>query len=241
MSALAATPVTPVTPQQKRYEDALLRQWDILPFEALERYPITIIGAGAIGGWLALSLAKMGCRDLTIFDADSIEIENIGMQFYRYADIGRKKVEALSDLIYDFTEFRPRVIAERYMGEVPFKGIVVSAVDSMDVRKIIWEAHRSRHDTLLIDPRMGAETALLYAFRCSDDPNYDATLYLDKDAVQERCTAKATIYTANLLAGYACSVIKAMLMGHPYPPSTQWDIARFHKIAFMPPQEKAPA
>ena len=50
----------------------LVRQLDILPPEQTIT-PITIIGAGAIGSFVALSLAKMGFDDITVYDFDKIE------------------------------------------------------------------------------------------------------------------------------------------------------------------------
>ena len=56
---------------------------------------ITIIGAGATGSYIAWLLAKMGCRDITVYDADKIENHNLPNQIYGIKDIGKKKVLAI--------------------------------------------------------------------------------------------------------------------------------------------------
>lgn len=206
----------------------LTRQLDIIPIDVLgER--ITIIGAGAIGSFTALSLAKMGFSNITVFDNDKIEVENMNCQFYRHSDIGSQKVVALADLILSFTGVRIEAIDRKYEGGA-FPGIVISAVDSMAVRRLIWENHcmRAPATKVVIDPRMGAENALLYVMSPmseKDAQTYEKTLYSDQDAVQERCTAKATIYTAEMLAGLVCKAVKNVAKGEKYPRTTMWSIA----------------
>ena len=57
--------------------------------------PITIIGAGATGSWLALALAKLGVEDITVWDFDIVEEHNIPNQAFGIQNIGFPKVTAL--------------------------------------------------------------------------------------------------------------------------------------------------
>ena len=209
----------------------LTRQLDLIPLECLDQ-AIHIIGCGAIGSFTALALAKMGYTNLDVWDDDTIEIENMNCQFYRHSDVGRLKAEALHDLLADFTDADIGVHTERYEGVAPLPGIVISAVDSMAARQMIWDAHTTRGlaTQLVIDPRMGAETALCYAMRPmvqADQTSYAATLYTDAAAVHERCTAKATMYTACMLSGFVAKVVKdfTVTKGSRYPRNMQWSIA----------------
>jgi len=227
----------------KLIAEHLTRQAEIIPLENIENAPpITIIGAGAIGGWLTLALAKMGLTKLTVFDFDKVEIENMNAQLYRFSDIGKPKVEALKELVHDFTEITIDAINDKYTGGKPFEGIVITALDNMEARKAIWEAHKG---TLIcshiLDPRMGAETALMYVARpidVDDQRDYEATLLSDDDSVQERCTAKATIYTANLLSGLVAKAVKDLITGAPYPRLVQWDIPTMQINAFFEGEKK---
>jgi molybdopterin/thiamine biosynthesis adenylyltransferase len=194
----------------------LTRQLDIIPLDILGT-PITVIGGGAIGSFTTLALAKMGFSNLTVYDHDTIETVNMNSQFYRLRDVGQLKVSALRELVKDFTGVEIRAVPQRYMGGI-FPGIVISAVDSMEVRGLIWNSHRNKSPftRAVIDPRMGAETALLYAMNPmveKDNDSYSKTLYTDKDAVQERCTAKATMYTACMLSGQVAKTVKDLLTG----------------------------
>lgn len=208
----------------------LTRQSGLIPEHVLGK-EITIIGAGAIGGWTALSLAKMGFGNLTVIDFDVISIENMNSQFYRMSDIDYPKSQMLSDMIFDFTNLRIKAVNDKFTS-AKMRGIVICAVDNMGVRKQIWEAQKNHPFCgLVIDPRMGAETALMYAMNPNDPKDiasYEKTLYSDEDAVQERCTVKATIYTANLLAGMVVKTVKdyAVTEGKSYPRTLTWDISK---------------
>ncbi len=56
-----------------------------------------LIGVGRSGSSLALALARLGARHLTLIDPDTIEPHNLGeMEGVTEADIGKPKVEALA-------------------------------------------------------------------------------------------------------------------------------------------------
>jgi len=212
----------------------LTRQLDIIPMDTLEE-EITIIGAGAIGGWTTLALAKMGFTKLTVYDFDVVDTANMSCQFFRFSDVGSKKVIALRSLVQDFTNVKIS-IQERYIGQ-PLSGIVVMAVDSMEVRKMIWDKIVENPYTikLVVDPRMGAESALLYSIQpklAKDRQDYASSLYSDSQATVERCTAKATIYTANLLSGMVVKAVKDHLLSNDPLRIVQWDIANNEQIVF---------
>jgi molybdopterin/thiamine biosynthesis adenylyltransferase len=219
----------------KLTNEHLTRQLDILPVECLGM-KITIIGAGAIGGWTTLALAKMGFSDLTVFDHDRVDIVNLNSQFYRFSDIGKLKVQALHDLVLDFTGVAIDAVPTRYAAGC-HSGIVVSAVDSMAVRKLIWDEHKDRSPgtKAIVDPRMGAETALLYVMNPMsgvDQQAYERSLYGDSEALQEACTAKATMYTASMLSGLVCKAVKDLVTTQTYLRTAQWDIAKNEFLGF---------
>lgn len=206
----------------------LTRQADLIPIDRLN-VPITIIGAGAVGSWTTLALAKMGFTQLTVFDHDKIDIENMNCQFYPMSAIGKSKAVVLANMVQDFTGVRINHVPGKYE-KGTFPGFVISAVDSMEVRKLIWEEHKdvAPHTRAILDPRMGAESALLYVMNPMserDQESYERSLYTDSAAVQEKCTAKATIYTANMLSGLVCKAVKDLITRPDYLRTAQWNIA----------------
>ena len=59
----------------------LTRQLDVIPVEILDE-PINIIGAGAVGSFTALTLAKMGFAQIAVWDDDVVSEENLNAQFF---------------------------------------------------------------------------------------------------------------------------------------------------------------
>lgn len=213
----------------------LMRQLAIIPMDILET-PITIIGAGAIGSHTAMALAKMGFQSISVWDDDIVSVENMNSQGYPKSTIDRKKVEALAELIEEWTGIDIEPIDARYgvdkemTGEGMFNGIVISAVDNMATRRLIWENHKGKAvgTQAIIDPRMGAEMGLLYTMHPLDPKDqeaYEKVLYDDLVALPDPCTAKATIYTALLMAGMVCKAVKDELTQHTvYPRVLNWNI-----------------
>lgn len=213
----------------------LTRQADIIPSSILST-KITVIGAGAIGSFTTLALAKMGFTDITIYDDDLVDTVNMNAQFYRFSDINSKKVYALRTLVADFTNVTITCHDTKYAGGI-LPGIVISAVDSMAARRLIWREHagKSLFTTAIIDPRMGAETASLYVMKPMNphDQNvYINSLYKDSDAVQEKCTAKATVYTVCLISGLVVKAVKDILTRPDYLRTAQYNIAENDALLF---------
>jgi len=207
----------------------LIRQYDIIPEKTLST-PVTVVGAGAIGSWVVLLLAKMGMTDITVYDHDKVAIENVNCQLYGREDVGVPKVFALTKIVQKLSaKIGLRVATEKWSPDPATKGIVICAVDSMEVRKQVFEEICKSHIFVewFIDCRMGAEEALMYTVRPhnpKDAATYRKTLYTDADAVQAPCTAKATGYTAALISGWCVRSVKAILTKEAPPRITLWSI-----------------
>lgn len=207
----------------------LIRQMAIIPMDAL-KMKVTVIGAGAIGSHVVKSLAQMGMGDITVFDDDVVSFENMNAQGFGLSHVGKPKVEALADIVKEYTGIEITAKRERYK-EGRFDGIVVSAVDNMATRKLIWDEHKAKavNCVAFIDPRMGAENAMLFHMNPMnpvDQKTYEKGLYSDDDAVREPCTAKATIYTALLLSGLVCKAVKDVITEEKETPlrTALWNI-----------------
>ena len=204
----------------------LIRQADLIPASVLST-PVTVIGAGAIGSFTVLSLAKMGLSDITVWDYDEVSEVNMNCQFFPMACIGQAKVLALKAMVTMFTGTEIKIVNDKYTNQ-RFDGIVISAVDSMAVRKQIWKAHRqSGKVQAVIDPRMGAEFFSMYVMRprvTLDMEAYLKVLYKDSEAEQERCTAKATMYTVGIASGMVCKAVKDIITDGNYARITNYSI-----------------
>lgn len=204
----------------------LTRQMDIIPVDTLKT-PINIIGAGAVGSFLTLALTKMGFENITVWDFDTISVENMNCQFFRFQDIDKPKVQALKDLIKDFNGVDIKIENRRYEGGV-LDGIVIAALDSMEGRKLILEENFGKKlgTKLFIDPRMASEAGQMYTvdlWNPKEKETYLKAWYSDDDAHQERCTAKSTMYTVLLISGTIASTIVNFVKGQSYPKNILMD------------------
>lgn len=219
---------------------ALIRQYDLIP-EASLGENITVIGAGAVGSWTVLALAKMGFGNIRVFDHDSVSMENMNSQMYPLDMIGVPKVKALSHLVHYFTGVQLITHQEKWETQI-YPGIVIGAVDSMTVRRQIYVNYKKSgyRTRAVIDPRMGAENALLYTYKpmdATDCQAYEKSLYAEEEALAEPCTGKATIYTANLLSGLVCKAVKDQIVKRPnYLRTAQWDIGNNELLCFQAKQ-----
>ncbi|TAK54029.1 MAG: ThiF family adenylyltransferase [Bacteroidetes bacterium] len=196
-------------------ETRFTRQLDVFD-PAQISMSVTIIGAGATGSFTALTLAKMGVRNISVYDFDTVEEHNLPNQFYRTCDLGKPKVIALREIIEQFEGISIIARNEKYKGQ-RLQGIVIVAVDSMDTRIHIWKFAKQNPDVkLFIDSRMGLEVIRLYSF----DPNdfygckeYESTLYPSSEAIEVRCTAKTIMYTVLSIASLLSNQVKKFLTG----------------------------
>lgn len=182
--------------------DRDLRQRDIVPLERLRQYCPTVVGVGAIGRQVALQLAAMGVPWLQLIDHDIVEEVNLAPQGFLQGDLGRPKVQAVGDMCHQINPMlEMHEQPERFRRSMDVGDVLFCCVDSIQTRQHIWEAIHDRIDCF-IDGRMTAEVVrILVATDESSRAHYLTTLFDAEDAVQGSCTAKSTIFTANIAAG----------------------------------------
>lgn len=183
-------------------EDRYSRQASLVPTEKLATCPITVVGVGAIGRQVALALAAMGAPRLQLVDPDVVEEVNLPVQGYLEADLGQAKVDATATLIRQInSQVQLELHRERFRRSLKVGAVLFCCVDSIATRKLIWEAVKDRV-SLFVDGRMSAEVIrVLAAADEASREHYPTTLFAQEDAFVGACTAKSTIYTANIAAG----------------------------------------
>ena len=73
--------------------------------EKLWNARVGIGGAGGLGSHTAVALARAGIGHLHIVDDDVVELSNINRQAYFLRQVGRKKTEALAELIGEINPY----------------------------------------------------------------------------------------------------------------------------------------
>ena len=212
----------------------LTRHSDMIADVALD-IQINIIGAGSIGSYACLALAKLGFNNITVADDGIIEEENIAPQFYRPRDIGKFKVDCLKRYIKEQTGVEIITINTRIQEDNASllrqdNSALILAVDSMLARKVIT-ANVSCN--FLVDSRMAIEFLTIISVAgasYSNTKSYRSTLFDDSEAVQEACTNKAISYTSLIAGGLIAKRVLDMLKGDHQFTTINFDINSFDMV-----------
>ncbi len=207
-----------------------LRQQDVVDAEKLANLNLTLIGLGSIGSITGLALSKMGVVGFTAYDADFVEAHNWSNQMYSDDDIGSLKTTAFRRLLESYGGRTPNTVSARFENQ-PLTEVVVSAVDSMKSREVIWKSVRDQPQVqLYLDARMGLETLIVHAVRPqikADRVAYTSTIVPDHHAVQEPCTARTICYTPLMAGSVICSLVKRYACDEMIPARIVLDLATF--------------
>jgi len=195
------------------------RQAALVPMERLETMTITVVGVGAIGRQVALQLAAMGVSHLEIIDFDIVEESNIASQGFSEGDLGRYKVDAVADAAHQINSaLDVQVVSDRFRRSMEVGDALFCCVDRIDIRRLIWEAVKDRV-VFFCDGRMAAEALrILTASDQTGRDHYPTTLFTPD------CTARSTIYTANIAAGLMLGQFTRFLRGLPVDADLQFNI-----------------
>jgi len=190
------------------------RYRDLLPTEKLAATSCTIVGVGAIGRQVGLQLSAMGVAEVQLIDFDTVEEVNLGPQAYLADDVGRTKVSATADLMQQLNPMLGvYTVPERFAKSTVVHPVVFCCVDSIDTRRHIWQSVRDRA-SLFVDGRMAAEVMRIITVSGSQGRDrYPGTLFAAGEAHRERCTARSTIYCANIAAGLMVTQFAKWLRG----------------------------
>lgn len=207
---------------------------DIPWFKQTKGKNIIIGGAGGIGSWMALLLARQQF-DILLVDYDTVEAHNMGGQFFKNSDINIKKVQAVETSVYDYARHTINTYDGRYDETfAPVEDFMIAGFDNMEARKFMFEqwcnhvTTNNIQDAMFIDGRMMAEGYIAYFIQNTPEmiEAYKATLFNSSDIEDEVCTMKATTFSATML----CSRINSILCNYLYNIQVEQDI---REIPFM--------
>lgn len=176
----------------------------------INNFPVTIGGLGGIGSNVAYLLAKHGVP-IAMYDYDSVELHNIGGQFFDRRDIGKLKIDALSekflfiDRKLEFFRF-----PQKFIDSSTITSIAFACFDNMQARKDFyhaWKNYKTTAPKILIDGRQNAETLDIYAVTEETMDRYENEALFDDTEVEDLpCNFKATTQTGFLTSGLMVSI-----------------------------------
>jgi sulfur carrier protein ThiS adenylyltransferase len=182
--------------------DRFLRQQDLVPQEALAGTPVTVIGVGAIGRQVALMLAAIGVREMTLIDFDYVDETNVTTQGYRHREIGVAKVEAARAAALEIDPtITVTAVTDRFKPSQRNGQAVFCAVDSIGVRKTIWRQIGHQVHFWSDGRMLGEVIRVLTVADFHGREHYPTTLFDPAEAQPGSCTSRTTIYAASIAAG----------------------------------------
>ena len=192
-----------------------LRNKDLINQSLLDE--VTIIGAGGIASALVTILAQMGFKKFHIWDDDKLEEHNLSTTAYPEEFLGLNKAECAMNMIYKFNkEAEITTYITRWEPGYDLSDIVLLTPDNMETRLDVhmdWKRNDNRR--ALIDMRMGALTMEVISVD-KDNDNFGKTWQPSNKISDEACTAKHTIFTANIVAGLGASQLFNVLHNRSY-------------------------
>ena len=112
---------------------------------AFANRPITLCGAGALGGTLAETLARMGFARLKVIDRDRVAMRNLSTQPYSRAEVGAPKARALATSLYRAVQAKVEPVVAELTTEsaadlLAGSALVVDAFDNRAARAAVSAA-----------------------------------------------------------------------------------------------------
>lgn len=185
--------------------DRFVRQSEAVT-ENFYQDPILIVGCGAVGREVAIQLAAMGAKNISLCDFDIVEPTNVTTQGYRKKDLGKSKVSALAsamrelDLEGDMKICSINGLFEPEVLKTPPK-VIFNCPDNMMARRQVYEyAANAPEVELLIDGRMMGANLNILANTRDMFPQYEKSLFADSEAMEGRCTNRSNRFCAAGLA-----------------------------------------
>lgn len=176
-----------------------------------------VVGVGALGSAVALMLAKLGLKDLVLFDHDIVEAHNICNQvLYGPMDVGTAKVHAAAATLQTLTGVQCNVQQAKVESRNQLLYYSVSqvfvCVDSMSARKEIFErcVYLNPYVEFFVEGRLSSRGGMTTAFdprQLETSQEYMRRLYPDEDVVVDRGACGNILMMGTTAMQAACQMV----------------------------------
>lgn len=182
-------------------------------FNEIQKARIIVAGIGGIGSNVAFQLARMIPANLTLYDDDNVEMVNMAGQLFSSNNIGESKVNAIANMIYDYTSMRQVLaIKDKFTSDKEPGDIMICGFDNMRARRtffnswynhILDKSEEERSKCLYLDGRLSMDTLQILCIRGDDQYNIERYerefLFADYEADATVCSMKQTTYLACMI------------------------------------------
>ncbi len=196
-------------------------------YNEIQRQRIIVAGCGGIGSNLIFQLARMIPANITIYDDDNVELVNMAGQLFSYTDVGKAKVNAITDMVSHYTSMRRiNAIKEKFTPGTEAGDIMMCGFDNMGARETFFEswvkhlegkAGEERAKCLYLDGRLDISTLQILCIRGDDTYNIGRYqkefLFKDYEAEQTICSMKQTTYLACMIGSLMVNLFTNFVAG----------------------------
>lgn len=182
-------------------------------FNEIQKARIIVAGIGGIGSNVAFQLARMIPANLTLYDDDNVERVNMAGQLFSSNNIGESKVNAIANMIYDYTSMKQVLaIKDKFTSDKEPGDIMICGFDNMRARRtffnswynpILDKSQEERSKCLYLDGRLSMDTLQILCIRGDDQYNIERYerefLFADYEADTTVCSMKQTTYLACMI------------------------------------------
>ncbi|MCL2797640.1 MAG: ThiF family adenylyltransferase [Firmicutes bacterium] len=168
-----------------------------------------LIGCGSVGSTVAELLVRLGIKDISLYDFDTVSSHNLANQMFFQSDIKRPKVEAVKEMLCRINPEAESVIQIYKDGWTPktrLSGYVFLCVDNIDLRREIATANKSNQSIrAMFDFRTRLEDAQHYAADWKD-PALIKNFLMSMDFSHEEAHELTPVTACNIEIGVAPTV-----------------------------------
>lgn len=196
-------------------------------FNAIRNTKVIIAGLGGIGSNVAFQIARMIPLNLTLYDADEVELANMAGQLYSFADAGKNKVDAIADMIRLYTSINTvNAIPQNFTARTEPGDIMICGFDNMRARAVFftsWKNHienkpmEERAKCLYLDGRLSMDCLQVLCIKGDDEYNIDRYsrefLFSDIEADATVCSMKQTTYLACMIGSIMTNLFTNFVAG----------------------------
>ncbi|MDR1774401.1 MAG: thiamine biosynthesis protein ThiF [Clostridioides sp.] len=112
-----------VVPSKEELKNLLIARHTPNVYSKLSKSTVIIFGLGGLGSNIAISLARVGVCRLILIDYDVVEPSNLNRQQYFVEDIGKKKTQAIKDMIKKINPYVEVEVLDMFVDKESLKQI----------------------------------------------------------------------------------------------------------------------
>lgn len=203
--------------------------------ETLEK-PIHIIGCGAVGSTIAENLARLGVKEIHLWDFDTVEEHNLANQMFQVKHLNMLKTDAVEDICKSINPDITIIKHEAYTDQ-SLSGYIFMCPDSIKVRRTILETNLGNGYILgIFDGRMRLTDAQHFASSWEtlekrkellDTMNFSDTEAKEATPVSACGTSLSVCFTVRCLVSLMVANFINTFLGNPIQKMVTIDLKNF--------------